>query len=233
MEYSSKLCQCICWGRLSVFLIFKGVSMNNKFFAELKTNHTGTWVMCSDKLPPDFVDVLVFCSDTKEMFVGAHIGQGVFQYAYYDDTRIVCEPTHWAYLPLPPMQTTKVKVSSEKLYEFYTAYQKWLNDPDKYLGYKFSKQTGLKNNLKAYAEWRWSWRERDNLLREMQAQFVAAGRPLNFPFTTDQAAYWLESTNANCHTNPERIKWVDDRIKDYMTRHLQEQETVFRGEIIR
>ncbi|SUX38832.1 Uncharacterised protein [Cedecea davisae] len=39
------------------------------------------WQKVSDVLPGGKNDVQIYCSDTKEQFVGFHIGSGQFQYA--------------------------------------------------------------------------------------------------------------------------------------------------------
>ncbi|WP_051937002.1 DUF551 domain-containing protein [Erwinia sp. 9145] len=61
------------------------------------------WIKCSEKKPELGVDVQVYCSDTKEQFVAFRLGK-YFQYAYVDDKRAACNPTHWMPLPLPPTE---------------------------------------------------------------------------------------------------------------------------------
>lgn len=66
------------------------------------------WIKTSERLPEiDDFDVLVYCEDTQEMFVGEYIGKfsgrDLFQYACDErGQRIVCNPTHWQPLPEPP-----------------------------------------------------------------------------------------------------------------------------------
>ncbi|ECJ4508443.1 DUF551 domain-containing protein [Salmonella enterica subsp. salamae] len=61
------------------------------------------WIKCSETKPELGIDVLVYCSDTKEQFVGLRTGK-YFQYAYVDDKRVICEPSHWMPLPNPPSE---------------------------------------------------------------------------------------------------------------------------------
>lgn len=61
------------------------------------------WIKCSEKKPALGIDVQIYCSDTKEQFVGFRIGK-YFQYAFVDGKRAVCDPTHWMPLPTPPTE---------------------------------------------------------------------------------------------------------------------------------
>lgn len=63
---------------------------------------------------PTSGDILVFCNDTKEMFVAYHTrsietGEVGWTYARFrtDDgiTSVLCNPTHWMPLPVPPANT--------------------------------------------------------------------------------------------------------------------------------
>lgn len=57
------------------------------------------WLLCSDSLPADKRDVLVYCADTDELMVGFSRGDGRFQFATCPDgSGIVCRPTHWRYI---------------------------------------------------------------------------------------------------------------------------------------
>lgn len=58
------------------------------------------WVDVKDRLPTGAMDVLVYCSDTKEQFVAFKTKEaGLFQYAQdRHGESIVCRPTHWSYL---------------------------------------------------------------------------------------------------------------------------------------
>ncbi|MEG3463292.1 ead/Ea22-like family protein [Escherichia coli] len=60
------------------------------------------WISCSERMPNE-EDVLVYCSDTKEMMVGFHKGKGLFQFFYMNGVEGVCEPSHWMPLPEPPL----------------------------------------------------------------------------------------------------------------------------------
>ncbi|ELY3609986.1 TPA: DUF551 domain-containing protein [Cronobacter sakazakii] len=61
------------------------------------------WIACSERMPEHGVDVQIFCSDTKEQFVGFRcIGGNDFQYGHYEGVAIVCSPSHWQPLPEPP-----------------------------------------------------------------------------------------------------------------------------------
>ncbi|EPT6931505.1 DUF551 domain-containing protein [Cronobacter malonaticus] len=61
------------------------------------------WIPCSERMPDYGVDVQIFCSDTREQFVGFRcIGDNDFQYGHYEDFSLVCSPSHWQPLPEPP-----------------------------------------------------------------------------------------------------------------------------------
>lgn len=61
------------------------------------------WIDCTKQKPELGIDVQVFCSDTKEQFVAFRTGK-YYQYAYVNDARAVCEPSHWMPLPKPPIE---------------------------------------------------------------------------------------------------------------------------------
>lgn len=68
------------------------------------------WVACAEQMPEYGKDVQVYCSDTKEQFVGFHIGKGDFQFAKDElGNKIVCNPTHWMPLPAPPAAPTELR----------------------------------------------------------------------------------------------------------------------------
>ncbi|MDN0012351.1 DUF551 domain-containing protein [Providencia stuartii] len=61
------------------------------------------WVKCSDSLPEDNTEVLVYCDDTKEMMVAYLDDDGDFCWLDQEilGTQLICYPSHW--MPLPPM----------------------------------------------------------------------------------------------------------------------------------
>lgn len=66
------------------------------------------WIKCSERMPEPNKDVQLFCSDTREQFVGFRKGVSKdFQYAKYEDVDITCEPTHWQPLPAAPKQESE------------------------------------------------------------------------------------------------------------------------------
>lgn len=67
------------------------------------------WIKCSDEYPDQSVDVQIYCSDTKEQFVGFHLGNGEFQYGLCEAGALVCSPTHWQPLPEPPRESNDDK----------------------------------------------------------------------------------------------------------------------------
>jgi len=52
--------------------------------------------------PSENIDILVFCSDSKEQFVAFSIGNRLYQFASTNDVQVVCEPNYWMPLPPPP-----------------------------------------------------------------------------------------------------------------------------------
>jgi hypothetical protein len=63
-----------------------------------------SWISVADRLPGDSSDVIAYCEDTGEQFVGFHIGGGEFQFAVdHRGQEIVCTPTHWMPCPAAPV----------------------------------------------------------------------------------------------------------------------------------
>ncbi len=60
------------------------------------------WIKCSERMPDSKNDVQLFCSDTREQFVGFHRGNGRFQFFCMNGVIGECEPTHWMPLPAAP-----------------------------------------------------------------------------------------------------------------------------------
>ncbi|MGL4317113.1 MAG: DUF551 domain-containing protein [Pseudomonas sp.] len=57
------------------------------------------WVAVSERLPADKRDVMLYCGDTKEHFVGFSKGGCLFQFAQDGNgISIVCRPSHWRYI---------------------------------------------------------------------------------------------------------------------------------------
>ncbi|EOW6512944.1 DUF551 domain-containing protein [Cronobacter malonaticus] len=83
---------------------FREISNSStKHFRENAESSTNGWIPCSERLPEHGRDVQVFCSDTREQFVAYRcIGDDDFQYGFYEDVALVCNPTHWMPLPEAP-----------------------------------------------------------------------------------------------------------------------------------
>lgn len=65
------------------------------------------WIKCSERMPDSKNDVQLFCSDTREQFVGFHRGNGMFQFFNMNDVIGECEPTHWMPLTAAPKPETE------------------------------------------------------------------------------------------------------------------------------
>lgn len=66
------------------------------------------WISVDERLPDFYVDVQIYCSDTKEQmvgFIGEGMPVGLFQFAQYHGNAVLCRPTHWMPLPEPPSDT--------------------------------------------------------------------------------------------------------------------------------
>lgn len=111
--------------------------------------------------------------------------------------------------------------SSPMLLNFYQA---WLAGSDR--SWVRSDSNSLCVNL---GEWMWKnyykdefdsmqedmfWQQRDALAREMKQQFMEEGLNVFYPFHKDYTDYVQETVKNACATNPLRVQWVQDRIKD-------------------
>ena len=84
----------------------------NRAFYNLKNNKMkncskSQWISCSEKLPEDDKDYLLYCKDTGEQFVGFYVGKGRFQTGKVRTEKnrvidVLCEPSYWRELPDPP-----------------------------------------------------------------------------------------------------------------------------------
>lgn len=52
--------------------------------------------------PNNSRDVLLYCEDTNEQFVGFKRTDNLYQFAFHNGQQILCIPTHWMPLPPPP-----------------------------------------------------------------------------------------------------------------------------------
>jgi hypothetical protein len=92
---------------------------------------------------------------------------------------------------------------SQKLTDFYNAYNNWLNDgaPAHEL---FSRETGLCSCIIM-------WLPGYLQIIEMRSQFAAASLSTCYPFNEEFDDY-LADTNKGAHLNPKRIQWVKDHL---------------------
>ena len=61
------------------------------------------WVKVADRAPKKGEDVLVWCFESNEQFVGFHLGDGRFQFGIGRDGIVLCcRPSYWRELPPPP-----------------------------------------------------------------------------------------------------------------------------------
>ena len=96
-----------------------------------------------------------------------------------------------------------IKTSSPLLYNFYCSWIKWAQEG----GDEFLTHWGLCNAVVSYCNG--SHRGFD----EMQEQFSAAGLNDEYPFGEWEYDYALELDTM--HLDENRLKWVEDRIRDY------------------
>lgn len=82
----------------------RGFDLVNPLYTTPQPAHTEQdgWIKCSERMPDSKNDVQLFCSDTREQFVGFHRGNGMFQFFNMNDVIGECEPTHWMPLPAGP-----------------------------------------------------------------------------------------------------------------------------------
>ena len=81
------------------------VAFARAVLAEAQRAAVPQWVACSEQLPERNVDVLVYCSDTREQFVAFLRADGYFQYALDPSGgEISCSPAHWQPTPQPPKE---------------------------------------------------------------------------------------------------------------------------------
>lgn len=54
--------------------------------------------------PDTFADVLLYCGETNEQFVGFRyqLGKPKYQFAVCEGMKFICSPSHWMPLPEPP-----------------------------------------------------------------------------------------------------------------------------------
>ncbi|WP_314721499.1 DUF551 domain-containing protein [Rahnella variigena] len=84
--------------------ITEDVGVSHPLYTTPQPAHTEQhgWIKCSDRMPDSKNDVQLFCSDTREQFVGFHRGNGMFQFFNMNDVIGECEPTHWMPLAATP-----------------------------------------------------------------------------------------------------------------------------------
>ncbi|EQA6333630.1 DUF551 domain-containing protein [Providencia stuartii] len=85
----------------------KGLNFKNQTDRGEHLMQGTNWVKCSDSLPEDNTEVLVYCDDTKEMMVAYLDDDGDFCWLDQEilGTQLICYPSHW--MPLPPMPEGK------------------------------------------------------------------------------------------------------------------------------
>lgn len=112
-----------------------------------------------------------------------------------------------------------VPLSSPLLLEFYKA---WMEDHSSmhrenvglciclmdYLATTMSKKKPTQEDIEHFKM------VRSKTLEEMKLQFTCAGLSSFLPFNDDLLCYEDEGKKHSCHTNPERLQWVKDRIAD-------------------
>lgn len=98
------------------------------------------------------------------------------------------------------------------LLNFYVAYETWVSSGAKG-GYIFRRRVGLCDCL---SDWCFvlglSRSQRDDLLKIMRADFVAAGLDEKLPFNLSSNPYSEEQLYNSCHENKARLEWVRKQI---------------------
>lgn len=121
------------------------------------------------------------------------------------------------------MTDSNIPVSSPGLYDAYVAWRDCKEDT-------YGWATKTTSGLCGWMQDRWVFELTTNHLAELKAQLESSLRKGPCPFNTESPfthggsweaymAYSTESTQARCHRNPARIKWVNDRIADYEKHH--------------
>lgn len=111
--------------------------------------------------------------------------------------------------------------SSKMLLDFYQAWLDWAENCVYQGGLHalddtFSQSVGLCGNLEY---WLFDldlpeedWELIEDTMQEMSNQFEEAGLCEIYPF--GRKAYLLDSENSSQHTDPDRLRWVKNRLKD-------------------
>lgn len=110
--------------------------------------------------------------------------------------------------------------SSDLLLEFYKAYRDWAEEgccawtSTAFNPYGFRKYEGLCGNVDYFTERKGI--PTHELREELQAQFEEAGLDRTYPFNdhTDENCWIDYSDDYDCPDNPDRCKWVLDRIAE-------------------
>lgn len=110
--------------------------------------------------------------------------------------------------PAPSIPNVIIR-SSAGLHDFYRAYSNWLTSGG---NGDFSCSEGLCAGLFDYCQ-RLNI-DRNPLLEELHAQFVAGGLNEKLPFNLSKEDFDAESAGGKCHINTKRRGWVYGRLAD-------------------